>query len=624
MGRVKQRVDGAGTTSYTWDDLGKLLSAGNSFDAVTTSYTYDLAGALASETTGMGTTSYRYDPAHQLTAMAYPQQGGTQYTYFANDANGRRTDAWLQSDAGHTVWAAHSHTDYDTSGRVVHVLGQNGPATGPTTVLDQSTCYAAGAVAPDCPTTASADRSKIRWVTDAVSGETSTYGYDGTSGGQTGRLLTVAVTGGSNPRTYQYTYDAAGNRRTAALTHDSLLAGQTLTSGQSLTSDDGATRLVMQYDGNAVLYGPSGALWSTGTSGSSNKLTMQTDGNLVGYPASGAALWASATSGTGNKLAVQTDHNAVVYSASGAALWWTNTGGTPGPVTGVGAALTFNNANQISTAGYSYDGAGNQTASAGGTAAYNTAGQTTATTTAGTAGTSTYVYAGASQNEPLKETTNTGKTYTLAYGRPDSSGLPEIEQVQVSGVTGYVLHDPSGLPVMLQTRNAVTALYLYDGRNNPVAMSTSFSTTAYALQFDPYGASTLTGGSAGGGGYTQNPYSFGGGIQDRATGHIKFGGRWYDPTTGTWTQQDTYNAPLDPANANRYTYVGGDPINRTDPLGRGVLTDLFGGLIGVSAAVACGVTIVCGVTGLVVGLFITYSINYGLYGEQPCLTVCRY
>lgn len=135
--------------------------------------------------------------------MAYPQQGGTQYTYFANDANGRRTDAWLQSDAGHTVWAAHSHTDYDTSGRVVHVLGQNGPATGPTTVLDQSTCYAAGAVAPDCPTTASADRSKIRWVTDTISGETSTYGYDsGIGTGQTGRLLTATVTGGSNPRTY--------------------------------------------------------------------------------------------------------------------------------------------------------------------------------------------------------------------------------------------------------------------------------------------------------------------------------------------------------------------------------------------------------------------------------------
>ncbi len=41
-----------------------------------------------------------------------------------------------------------------------------------------------------------------------------------------------------------------------------------------------------------------------------------------------------------------------------------------------------------------------------------------------------------------------------------------------------------------------------------------------------------------------------------------------DPSTGTWTQQDTYNAPLDPNNANRYTYTGGDPTNRLDPTGR--------------------------------------------------------
>jgi len=57
---------------------------------------------------------------------------------------------------------------------------------------------------------------------------------------------------------------------------------------------------------------------------------------------------------------------------------------------------------------------------------------------------------------------------------------------------------------------------------------------------DPYGAATQTAGTTTSGGWILNPYSFGGGIQDRATGHIKFGGRWYDPTTGTWTQQDTY------------------------------------------------------------------------------------
>jgi len=125
---------------------------------------------------------------------------------------------------------------------------------------------------------------------------------------------------------------------------------------------------------------------------------------------------------------------------------------------------------------------------------------------------------------------------------------------------------------MLQTSNNVNCLYMFDITGNPIVLSTSFNTTSYALQFDPYGAATQTAGGTNGG-TTQNPYSFHAGLQDRATGYIKFGARWYDPATGTWTQQDTYNAPLSPGNANRYLYAGGDPINNGDPTG---LDDCFG------------------------------------------------
>ncbi|WP_331715030.1 RHS repeat-associated core domain-containing protein, partial [Auraticoccus cholistanensis] len=48
---------------------------------------------------------------------------------------------------------------------------------------------------------------------------------------------------------------------------------------------------------------------------------------------------------------------------------------------------------------------------------------------------------------------------------------------------------------------------------------------------------------------------------------IHYGARYYDPTTGTFTQQDSLDAPLDPLNANRYAYAGNDPINNTDPTG---------------------------------------------------------
>ena len=84
-------------------------------------------------------------------------------------------------------------------------------------------------------------------------------------------------------------------------------------------------------------------------------------------------------------------------------------------------------------------------------------------------------------------------------------------------------------------------------------------------RFNPYGAQTTTAGGTPTAA-TQNPYAFKGGIQDRATGWVHFGARWYNPITGTWTQQDTLDAPLDPANANRHAYAGDDPINNLDLL----------------------------------------------------------
>ena len=72
----------------------------------------------------------------------------------------------------------------------------------------------------------------------------------------------------------------------------------------------------------------------------------------------------------------------------------------------------------------------------------------------------------------------------------------------------------------------------------------------------------------------QNPYLFKGGIQDRTTGWVHYGARWYNPGTGRWTQQDTLDNPLDPANANRCAYAGDDPINNLDPTGNSPGSDV--------------------------------------------------
>lgn len=44
--------------------------------------------------------------------------------------------------------------------------------------------------------------------------------------------------------------------------------------------------------------------------------------------------------------------------------------------------------------------------------------------------------------------------------------------------------------------------------------------------------------------------------------------RYYDRQTGRWTQQDPLDQAGDLREGNRYAYVGGDPINATDPSGR--------------------------------------------------------
>ena len=100
----------------------------------------------------------------------------------------------------------------------------------------------------------------------------------------------------------------------------------------------------------------------------------------------------------------------------------------------------------------------------------------------------------------------------------------------------------------------------------PPARAGPKSAASATYAYDPYGVQSLTSPNPQQG-VAQNPYTFKGGIQDRGSGLIKFGQRWYNALVGSWTQQDTLDAPLDQTNANRYAYAGDDPVNNLDPLG---------------------------------------------------------
>jgi hypothetical protein len=117
--------------------------------------------------------------------------------------------------------------------------------------------------------------------------------------------------------------------------NDNIASGQALNAGQSIISRNVMNMLILQTDGNLVLYGSGRPLWWTGTGGSgATKLVMQADGNLVLYRANGTPVWWNGAGGRGASTAVlQDDGNFVTYiNSSGAPSWFTGTGGHPSPI----------------------------------------------------------------------------------------------------------------------------------------------------------------------------------------------------------------------------------------------------------------------------------------------------
>ena len=116
--------------------------------------------------------------------------------------------------------------------------------------------------------------------------------------------------------------------------NDTMHCGDILEVDKELWSANGKYRLVMQQDGNLVLYaGPTtdhrASVWSSHTRGKGmtpHRLILQGDGNLVVYDADGVPTWASHTDKTrAIRLILQNDRNLVLYDGKGKALWSTGT-----------------------------------------------------------------------------------------------------------------------------------------------------------------------------------------------------------------------------------------------------------------------------------------------------------
>ncbi len=108
---------------------------------------------------------------------------------------------------------------------------------------------------------------------------------------------------------------AAGNNR--------LVGGEQLRAGQQLVSSDGRISATLSTDGNFAVRGSDGTLFSSGTAGTPGaRVVMQTDGNLVLYDAAGKARWSTGTWGhPGSTALLRSGGTLLIEQPDGRTLW---------------------------------------------------------------------------------------------------------------------------------------------------------------------------------------------------------------------------------------------------------------------------------------------------------------
>jgi len=177
------------------------------------------------------------------------------------------------------------------------------------------------------------DRASVYSDSDWLSGSRATASDEGNLAPQATGTFKFTITAPSSPTsrtTEQFgllienqrwlsddigTFSAQTKSRPPAF----LSSGQSIAVEGSLLSGNESYKLILQGDGNLVLYSPSRALWSSKTAGKGgSKFITQGDGNLVLYTKKGAPVWNSGTAGKGlSSLFMQGDGNLVLYNTNG-------------------------------------------------------------------------------------------------------------------------------------------------------------------------------------------------------------------------------------------------------------------------------------------------------------------
>jgi RHS repeat-associated protein len=507
-------------------------------------FTYDAAGRVLTATDGRGnTTYYAYDGNDRITQVSHtagscPAATCVDYTY---DGAGNLTSRTSPTGATSYTYDALNRPITKTQAGVLAATATYDPASNLTSYTDPNGTIGYGYDSANrlvslaepggsCPLAATIPNSTACTVFgyDADNRRTTTGNPNGVKSTTVydgaGRVTSVTVqnTALATIASRVYVYQSAP----VTLADQSLVATMTDQSGTTTYKYDGLNRLTS----------------STTAAGIISSWAYDNDGNRTSTTKTGAAT---------------------AYSAYNSAdqLCWTSTTSTGVCASPPSGATT-----------YSYDASGNQSGDQIGATtlanSFNVFNQLTSTLIGGTT-TQANTYAGTSNTERL----SAGATSFL-------NGTLGVTSETTSGASINYIRDPSGNLIAMHT-GGQSYYYTTDAQGSVIALTDSTQALAATYTYDPWGNTTSSTGALA----TTNPWHYAGSYTDTATGYLKLGARYYNPTTGRFTQPD-------PASLyGGYAYAGDNPVNNVDPMGQSWWNPLQWGIwsnAGVRGCVADG------------------------------------
>ncbi|MBP7867294.1 MAG: RHS repeat protein [Acidobacteria bacterium] len=522
LGRTTVDTDPLGkSVRYTWNVMGQPLTVCDENGKFTV-FTYDAGGRLSgASAAGVVSATYARNALGRLTRITDP---GGRFWDFGYSAMGRRTS---HTDPLGRQWSF----SYDPRGRVTRV-------TRPDAGTADFTYDAAGRVT----------RSAF------TGGPTLDFTWD-----DAGRLLTA--------NGLQLVYDARGD--VTESWDGGLNFGATFDDGRRLKTVGygGPMTVTYTYDARSLLTrvedNLSGA-WANFTYDDDRRLVAVQRSNGVGstYTWDAANRVKRIVHGAFVDLAIQRDARGDVTRVTGQAPL------DPADAFAAGEedAFTYDNAAQVSGAGYAYDAQGRRTAAPGDACAWDGAGRLTTT------GSAALVYNGV--NDLVRRTE--GATVTRCYYNHAVPFRPLAAERDgdAGAFRRYYVWSPLGrLLYSVDAATHAATFYHFDHLGSTLALTDGAGAVTDAYAYDPRGRLLAHTGSS-----TQ-PFTWVGQLgvrQEGAAGKLyQMRVRYYDAVTGAFLSRDpAWPDVLNPVRLNPYQYADGNPVSNADPLGLSVVDRL--------------------------------------------------